>query len=141
MANSTLDEMARWAEVVGLKHDRIESPAGLRAPFETDGHRWTCLLRADDEAGWAAVYASFPWLVSAPQRSDVALLLTRLNFGRMVGKFEMDLDDGEVHFMAGLDYTNCELEMEMVGNLLEHCVHAMRSHLSEIEAVARSDDS
>lgn len=59
---------------------------------------WLLVGQAYPELGVAALYAVFPGPVPTPRREAVAVLLTRINHGLVIGTFELDLDDGEVRF-------------------------------------------
>jgi hypothetical protein len=61
---------------------------------------WLLVGQAHEVAGSLAIYSVLPSRIPEERRDAVALLLTRINYGLIVGNFELDLDDGEVRFKA-----------------------------------------
>ncbi|HEX4107777.1 MAG TPA: YbjN domain-containing protein [Solirubrobacteraceae bacterium] len=59
---------------------------------------WLLVGQACDERGAAVVYSVLP-IEAPPERRDaVALLFARINYGLVLGNFDIDLDDGEIRF-------------------------------------------
>jgi hypothetical protein len=61
---------------------------------------WLLVGQAHEHLDCACVYCVLPDRVPEPRRDAVAMLLTRINYGLVIGNFELDLDDGEVRFKA-----------------------------------------
>jgi len=64
---------------------------------------WLLVGQAYEDRGQAAVFSVLPEHVPAERRAAVAELLTRINYGLIVGAFVIDLDDGEVRLRAAID--------------------------------------
>lgn len=69
--------------------------------FGTNGS-WLVVGQAYAAPPAAAVYGVLPARVPVERRPAVAELLTRINYGLILGNFELDLDDGEVRFKASI---------------------------------------
>ena len=60
------------------------------------------------------------------KRLEIAEFVTRANYGIQVGKFELDFDDGEVRYSAGLDLGgDCELTTGMVRAIMGRCASTL----------------
>lgn len=75
----------------------------MRLPIQGKNAEWVCLLRVFEQTERVLVYSLLPDSVPEAQRSDLALMLTQINYGLIVGNFEMDLDDGEIRYKTSLD--------------------------------------
>ncbi len=62
-----------------------------------------CVARAHEDIQVFVFYAVLPGAVPEPTRPAVAEFVTRANYGFRLGAFEMDYEDGEVRFRAGVD--------------------------------------
>ncbi len=70
------------------------------------------------------------------RRVAVGALLAGLNYGLPIGSFEIDFNDGEVRFRAGVDVEGGELTPSMVRSLASACVINLNLYRKAIEAVA-----
>ncbi len=73
----------------------------------TEQANYRCYLFTDEERDLMQIFGLAPVKVPEGDRRDVAELIVRANFGLQVGKFELDMEDGEVryhiaHIMQGL---------------------------------------
>ena len=70
-----------------------------------------------------------------PQAGPCAELLTRINFGRTMGCFEMDYEDGEIRFKTTLPFAQESFNMENLNNLLMFNLASMDRFLPTIMSV------
>ena len=110
-----------------------------RMPVEGASGRWVTYLRPDDEAEQLTVFGIFPGEVPPHQRTSMALLLTRVNRGLIVGCFELDLDDGELRFRCGLDVEGGELTEPLVAQLVGLNGRTLDAYFPAIDALLRHD--
>lgn len=97
---------------------------------------WSTYAVAFDQSRQVAVYGVLPFAVDAEQRPAIVELITRLNFGQIVGNFEIDLDDGEVRFKTSLDFEDAELTTPLLRQLVRANIAMMEHHLQAFVAVA-----
>lgn len=119
----------------GLKPERLPSPSmdsdaslatqhanehihSMRLPIQGKNAEWVCLLRVFEQTERVLVYSLLPDNVPEVQRPDLALMLTQINYGLIVGNFEMDLDDGEIRYKTSLDVEGILLNSTIIRNLL-----------------------
>jgi len=68
------------------------------ATFTCETGSYQVITRVNDDDRLFQVFGICPITVPDGSRLDVAHALTRANWGMKVGKFEMDLDEGRLHF-------------------------------------------
>lgn len=73
--------------------------------------------------------ACCPFRVRKELRSSVAELIARANFGMLDGKFELDMNDGEVRFHLVHSLGDGELSVKMVERLYRACVFTLDRYI------------
>lgn len=124
-----------WLREHGFSWDETSDPEVLLTPVDGVNGSWSCYVLCRQAAGRCIVYGRPDWITPEPQRSAMAELLTRVNFGLPVGNFEMDLTDGEVRFKTSVDVTGDRLSTALFEALFETNAAAMDIYLPALEAV------
>jgi hypothetical protein len=101
---------------------------------------WTVYLapREDDEQ--ILVHSVVPEDAPVERRRDLALFLTRANFGLVLGNFELDLDDGELRYKTSIDVEDVEIVDKLIDNLVLANVATTDRYLPGIRAVLAGAD-
>jgi len=68
-------------------------------------------------------------------RNEVALFLSRANFGLITGNFEIDLNDGEVRYKTTMKVPNTTLSGEMIEAHMQPSLVTMDRHFAEMVKV------
>jgi hypothetical protein len=105
---------------------------------------WTMFVNRRDTEQQVMVHGVFARRVPVRRRKEIAMLLTRANFGLVIGNFELDLDDGELRYKTSIDVEDAELTEALLDHLVLANVATMDRYLPAIEAViagARADDA
>jgi hypothetical protein len=69
---------------------------------------WLLVGQAYEDRDQAAVYSVLPERVPEERRAAVTELVSRINYGLILGNFEIDLSDGEVRFKVSADFGGAE---------------------------------
>lgn len=93
-----LESLEQHFAEMGWPTERIEGLDALALLFEGQNARWQCVARAWEDHEEVAFFSIFPVRVLEPRRAAMMELLTRANYGIIVGNFEMDLEDGEIRY-------------------------------------------
>src|SRR3954466_14252381 len=72
-------------------------------PVDAAPTPWRVHVWVREQAEQVVVHSVYPSGVPAERRAEVAMFLTRANYGLPIGNFEIDLDDGEVRFKTSID--------------------------------------
>jgi len=77
--------------------------AVLSMEYEGENGRWPCYAQAHGDQDRYVFYSVIPVTAPEDRRIAVAELLTRANYGMLIGNFELDLDDGEIRYKTSID--------------------------------------
>jgi hypothetical protein len=135
---SLIDEVVAFLEARGLRVavERVEDGARLDATRAGSELPWALLAGVDEVDHRVAIYTVDALAVPAPTRHEVALLLTRVNYGLTIGNFELDLDDGELRYKTSVDLGGDPPSERILGALLDSNLTAMTTYLDAIHSVA-----
>ncbi len=138
---SLLDTVAAFFEQDQWPFRRVEDPALVQTQFQGENGQWFCFAQAKDSVGQLVFYSICP--VKAPKDKNTALaeFLTRVNFGLLMGNFEMDFEDGQIRFKTSLDVEGDRLTEALVKNLVYANVFVTDQYLPGILKAIYSDTS
>jgi hypothetical protein len=94
------DALRRYFASSGLDLDEHPEAGWIATEGFGANGSWLLVGQAYEELDVACVYSVLPERVPQPRRQAIATLLARVNYGLVIGNFELDLDDGEVRFKA-----------------------------------------
>lgn len=97
---------------------KMDSRPTLQMSFNGSSGKWLCYANVNEEKGFFSFYSVCPINVPEERRPTVAEFLTRANYGLMIGNFEMDYRDGEVRYKTSLDVESTEINLVLIGNLV-----------------------
>jgi hypothetical protein len=97
---------------------------------------WPTYVRAFEAERQVAVYGVVPFAIGAARRAVAAELVTRINFGLVIGNFELDLSDGELRCKTSLDVEGAELAAPLLGHIVHANLALVDGYLPAFIAVA-----
>ena len=126
---------------------RLEDQDVAMSSFKGKKGEFNCFIQAREAQEHMIIYSVLPVLVPEERRDEIALFLTRANYGMPVGNFEMDYSDGEVRYKTSIDLEDIEEFQLLLRNLLYANVLNMDKYfpgmmrvvfggLSAVEAIA-----
>jgi hypothetical protein len=101
---------------------------------------WLLVGQAHEERGQAAVYSVLPEKVPAERRAAVNELLARINYGLILGNFEIDLSDGEVRFKVSADFGGADPTTDQLKPLVATSLAQFDRWLPALRAVIGGED-
>jgi hypothetical protein len=81
------------------------------------------------------IYFNFGVSATPERRDAVARFITRLNWGLMIGNFELDYDDGQVRFKSSVDFSRTELSETMIRNAILPAMNAVETYAGQLVAI------
>jgi hypothetical protein len=87
----------------------MEADELLRIDVEGERSNWQVFFRPVDEEKLLVIYSLFHYKAPAEKLKEVALLLSEINYGLKIGNFEINLENGEIHFKTYLDIVDDNL--------------------------------
>lgn len=128
------EALVAWFEARGTTVVAI-SDATFSAPAQGENGEWILFANAREEQEQVLIHSTLPDAVPADRRVEMALFLTRANFGLVIGSFELDLSDGELRYKTSVDVEGSELTDAMIDRLMTANVATFDQHLPSIRAV------
>ncbi len=132
-----LGVVRRMLEADGWPFHRLPDHTVLSTSVSADGLDWSCFARTLEEDEQFAFYSVLPVEVPAERRAAVCELITRANFGLVIGNFELDLADGELRFKTSIDVEGDRLTEALVRTLVYANVAVTRRYLPAVMGVTR----
>ena len=86
--------------------------------YSGDNGEWKVTIAHFEEDDEIMAVSVMPELVPYDRRRVVSEFIARMNFGFTIGGFDIDYDDGEVRYKAGLSIPSTGLTAEMVRPLI-----------------------
>ena len=133
-------------------HPDSEPIATFRMPVRGLHGEWICIVRVFPESQRLLVYSILPESVPLEQRPRLAELFVRINYGLVLGNFEMDWEDGEVRYKTSMDVEGLEPTPTLLRNLIfsnffstdryfDVIGESIHTDLNLVELLAAAEDS
>ena len=119
----------------GWVFKEIEHRRVLALGIEGNNGRFDCYMIAREEQKQLSVYSVFPVKVPEYKRYNVAAFITMINYGIIIGNFEMNFYDGEIRYKTSLDVEGTQLSSTLVKHLVYSNVTTMDKYLPGIMSV------
>lgn len=110
------------------------------ATFGCDTGAYQVLAKVDDDQ-LLQVFGSAPVVVPEGARNDVCRAITRANCGLKVGKFELDLDSGRLHFHIANVTDGERLSDQLVSRLIATTLAMLDRYMPAILSVIYGNEN
>jgi len=97
--------------------------------------KWECYAAANEEQQQMVFYSICPINTPASKRQALAEFLTGINYGQIIGNFELDMEDGEIRYKTSIDVEGSTLTLLQINNLVYTNITMMDTHLLEILSI------
>ncbi|MEL7034178.1 MAG: YbjN domain-containing protein [Cyanobacteria bacterium J06592_8] len=132
---SLFDVLLKFFDEDGWVFKEIEHRRVVALGIEGNKGRFDCYLIAREEEKQLSVYSVFPVKVPGEKRYSVAALITMINYGIIVGNFEMNFYDGEIRYKTSIDVEGDRLSPTLVKHLVYANVTTMDKYLPGIMSI------
>lgn len=109
--------------------------------FEGDSGRFPVYASVVEDQDRVVCYSVRPDRVPFESRAAVSELFTLVNFGLLVGNFELDMEDGEARFRTSVDVEGTELSPALLRQVVYANVTTYDHFAPAIDAVVAGDRS
>ena len=100
-----------------------------------------CYARSYDEQSQLIFYSLYPMPIPEDKRAIVAELITKINYGMIIGNLEMDFADGELRYKTSIDVDGDRLSTALVKRLVYGNVLTMDEYLPAITAIVNEEST
>lgn len=123
------EESSKWDFV------RDDADGVLHTAHDGKNGNWRCYGRAREKQKQFVFYSIAPVIAPRNIREAIALFLTRVNNGLIMGNFELDLSDGEIRFKTSIDVGGSELTSALIKHIVLANIAMMDKYLPSIKSV------
>jgi hypothetical protein len=114
--NATLEQVSEFLEDKDLQFAITSDGESILLPCGGERLQWTTTISVSEQGNCLSFVSRLPTKIPQNLRSEAAKAIAKLNFGRRLGAFHLDLSDGEVlycmsHILDGEDLEEEILEM------------------------------
>lgn len=102
---------------------------------------WRVHVWAHEEVQQLLVHSVCPFGTPEQRMVEMALFLTRANFGMSIGNFELDVETGELRYKTSIDTNGQELNTEWLRPLFLANISTMDRYLPGVLAVIGGVDA
>lgn len=113
-----LKTIAKFFESDDWDYEQIPEQPVLTVGFEGHNGKWLCYAQARETEQQVVFYSVLPVNVPLKFRAAAAEFITRVNYGMIIGNFEMDYEDGEIRYKTSVDVEDTELTLPLVRQLV-----------------------
>jgi len=113
----------------------------VRSGINGDNGQWRIIVSPSDEDEVCLMLSIFPQRCPEHRRAACARLLARINFGMLVGSFEMDFEDGQINFKTSYPFPKGQLDAELLKRVVGFNLDCMDKYLPAIMSVIYSGAS
>jgi hypothetical protein len=117
----------------------MEGMSVLTMSFSGKNGKWQCFAQAREQQQQFVFYSVLSVNVPKEKRGRVAEFITRVNYGMVIGNFEMDFDDGEVRYKTSIDVEGVELLPPMIRQVVYANLIITDRYLNSLMRVIYSD--
>lgn len=101
-----------------IQYSMLEGQKVATYFVRTENGNFQCIADVKESSNIFIFYTIIGIIVPKNKRLVVCELLTRMNYGIIVGNFEMDMDDGEIRYKTSIDYEGSELIDKFIENII-----------------------
>jgi|GEM_PF-3273800 len=136
-----LDVIVNFFQNDDWKFSQLPGKACLRMGVKAENGEWECLAQAREEQEQFIFCSICPEEVPENKRLSVAEFLMRANWGLQIGKFTMNLENGEVRYETYINVKGDRLSLPLIKNVVYINILTMDRYLPGIVSVTRGSIS
>jgi hypothetical protein len=133
---SLLVQLTAYLEDGGWQYQRLESEeSALQIFYQGAASTWTCFARVREDQHQVVFYSVFPTSVPESRRRTLSEFITRVNYGLIVGNFELDFEDGELRYKTCLEAAGGSLTPAQIHRSITTNLQTMDRYIASICAI------
>lgn len=133
--NAAYEELVHLLDEREVSYERLEDHQAIRTDLRGDIGSYRITAQVNADADLFQVYGYSPLLVPEGCRPAVCEAVARANYGLRVGKFEMDLSDGELRFHAAQIMTDEGIGQDIMDRMICTAIGMLDTYLPAFLAI------
>jgi hypothetical protein len=138
---SILCSVKIYSRKLEIDFDEISGATVLRTGFALRECKVNGFILVNEERRQVSFVTVCPLTIQKDHRQATAELILRINSNLFLGRFDLDMDDGEVRYHSSVMLGDGDLDEEMYSHLIFTNLIAMDIHFSAIAAVSIGSES
>jgi hypothetical protein len=130
-----LDAVSQFLKDSNWPFTPMDDPSLLQMVYRGKNGSWACYARAREEHSQFIFYSVAPLTTPESSMLEVAEYLIRVNYGLMIGNFDLDFADGEVRCKTGISVEGASLTPPLIQSVVYANVLMMDRYLPGLTAV------
>ncbi|HBE17168.1 MAG TPA: hypothetical protein DEG17_20395 [Cyanobacteria bacterium UBA11149] len=136
---SIFDALVNFFTQDNWSFTKIEKQSTLRLAFNGKNGKCDCYAQAREKQKQFIFYSVCPAKVPKPKRRALGELLSRINYGQIIGNFELDFNDGEIRYKTSISVNHNPLAAKIIKELVYINLMMMDRYLPGIRLVISGD--
>lgn len=112
------DTMVEFFSEQEWNYERMPDATILRMGMNGKNGKWVAYAQAREEQDQFVYYSVSPMSVPEDKRLAVAELMARINYGLVIGNWEMDMRDGELRYKTSIDVEGDRITTALMRNMV-----------------------
>lgn len=122
-----------------IKHSIIDNEQVATFSMRTEKGDFQCIADVKEDSNIFIFYTTISIRIPENKRLIACELLTRINYGIIIGNFEMDIDDGEIRYKTSIDYEGSTLINEFIDTTISANLSIVDNYFYAIVEIITSD--
>jgi hypothetical protein len=131
------ETVVKFFEEKGWKYSRIEDDTffDYLLAFTGRNGKFQCTTLIEEDQGLFSFYSIYGSNAQKNKQAQMAELITRLNYGMIIGNFEMDFETGQIRLKTSIDFGGLRPEVVLIDHVIIKNIYIMDECIPCIEAV------
>lgn len=112
------DTMVEFFSEQEWNYERMPDAPILRMGMNGKNGKWVSYAQAREEQEQFVYYSVCPMSVPEDKRMAMAELMARMNYGLVIGNWEMDMRDGELRYKTSIDVEGDRMSTALMRNMV-----------------------
>lgn len=138
---TAFESLKRLFEIDDLHHQADEEHKVLIAGFEGKNALFRIYFKVDEDDHLFQLFVLIPVIVPEGCRPSICEAIARANYGMRVGKFEIDVSDGEVRFQIGHVFVDEDLDHAVVRRLIGTAIYTADRYFPAFMSIIYANDT
>jgi hypothetical protein len=133
--NTAYEQLIQLLDEREIQYEPNEEYQTIRTDLRGEVATYRVVAHVDADQELFQVFGYSPVRVPEGCRPDIAEAVARANYGLQVGKFELDMNDGELRFQAGHIMTDGVVGEDVIDRLIGTTIAMLERYLPAVLSV------
>lgn len=137
----TLEQLAGYCDALDVLHRIREERQAVQATLSLRSGTYTVWMQPLTDRSVVHIFARGLLWVSPDRRGTIAQALTYINYNIVMGKFGMDIRDGEVTLEMPVLHLGVEFNCDMVQRCMAYIANILEDHMNTLQRLCWTEET